>query len=75
MLTSATSTSQSKGAVRRLKRLLAELDYVERRVFEIRTGVPVRRPKISRSVEGSSSLRSLTVAGPRPICGVECTLI
>ncbi len=51
MLTSATSTSQSKGAVRRLKRLLAELDYVERRVFEIRTGVPVRRPKISRSVE------------------------
>jgi hypothetical protein len=51
MLTSATSTSQSKGAVRRLKRLLAELDYVERRVFEIRTGVPVHRPKISRSVE------------------------
>ncbi len=51
MLTSAISTSQSKGAVRRLKRLLAELDYVERRVFEIRTGVPVRRPKISRSVE------------------------
>jgi hypothetical protein len=51
VLTSATSTSQSKGAVRRLKRLLAELDYVERRVFEIRTGVPVSRPKISRSVE------------------------
>jgi hypothetical protein len=50
-MTSATSTSQSKGAVRRLKRLLAELDYVERRVFEIRTGVSVRQPKISRSVE------------------------
>ena len=49
MLTSA--TSQSKGAVRRLRRLLAELDYVERRVFEIRTGVPARRPKINRSVE------------------------
>ncbi len=56
MLTSATSTSQTKGAVRRLKRLLAELDYVERRVFEIRTGVPVRRPKISRSVEDLEQL-------------------
>jgi hypothetical protein len=51
VLTSATSTSQTKGAVRRLKRLLAELDYVERRVFEIRTGIPAHRPKISRSVE------------------------
>jgi hypothetical protein len=56
VLTSATSTSQTKGAVRRLKRLLAELDYVERRVFEIRTGVPVRRPKISRSVEDLEQL-------------------
>ncbi len=56
MLTLATSTSQTKHAVRRLKRLLAELDYVERRVFEIRTGVPARRPKISRSVEDLEQL-------------------
>jgi hypothetical protein len=52
MITSA--TSKTKGAVRWLKRLWAELDYAERRAFEIRTGVPVhpsRRTQISRTVD------------------------
>jgi len=37
-----------------LKRVVAEFDYVQRRLFEIRTGVPAhaeRRPRISRSID------------------------
>ena len=52
MLTSA--TSNSKGVVKRLKRLRSELGYAQRRVFEIQTGVsarPGRRAKISRTVD------------------------
>jgi hypothetical protein len=52
MVTSA--TSRTGRAVRRVKRIVAELDYVQRRQFEIRTGVPARperSPRISRSVE------------------------
>ncbi|HYB29057.1 MAG TPA: hypothetical protein VEF89_20765 [Solirubrobacteraceae bacterium] len=52
MTTSA--TSRTGRAVRRVKRVVAEFDYVERRLFEMRTGVPARaerRPRISRSIE------------------------
>ena len=52
MLTSA--TSRTKHAVRRLKRLWSELDYAQRRSFELQTGVPAgtgRRTPISRSVD------------------------
>jgi hypothetical protein len=51
----ATATaSKSTRAIRRLKRLWAELDYAQRRSFELRTGVPVganARQRISRSVD------------------------
>ncbi|HEY4825616.1 MAG TPA: hypothetical protein VIH85_02565 [Solirubrobacteraceae bacterium] len=49
MKTSA--TSRIKRAARRAKRLWSELDYAQRRVFEMRTGVPLTRPNISRSVD------------------------
>jgi hypothetical protein len=52
-MTTATA-SKTKRAFRRLKRLWAELDYAQRRTFEIQTGVPVgggERPRISRSVD------------------------
>jgi hypothetical protein len=45
------ATSRIKRAARRAKRLWAELDYAQRRVFEMRTGVPLTRPNISRSVD------------------------
>jgi hypothetical protein len=46
--------SRTKRVIRRIKQVWDELGYAQRRMFEIRTGVPVRpneRPKISRSVE------------------------
>lgn len=48
------TTSQTKRIVRRVNRLRSELGYAQRRMFEIRTGVPVREHeprKISRSVD------------------------
>ena len=48
------ATSQTKRVVKRVNRLRSELGYAQRRMFEIRTGVPVgpREPrKISRSVD------------------------
>jgi hypothetical protein len=48
------TTFQSKSLFRRLKRLWGELGYVQRRVFEIQTGVPTRpdrRPRISRTID------------------------
>jgi hypothetical protein len=45
------ATSRIKRAARRAKRLWSELDYAQRRVFEMRTGVPLTRPNISRSVD------------------------
>jgi hypothetical protein len=45
---------RTKRAIRRIRQVWSELGYAQRRLFEIRTGVPVRfgqRPKISRSVE------------------------
>ena len=51
----ATATaSKSTRAIRRLKRVWAELDYAQRRSFELQTGVPIgarRRAQISRSVD------------------------
>ncbi|HTX10163.1 MAG TPA: hypothetical protein VME22_16200 [Solirubrobacteraceae bacterium] len=52
MFTSA--TSRTKQAVKRLKRLWGELDYAQRRSFELQTGVPTgarRRARISRSID------------------------
>ena len=49
MKTSA--TSRIKRAARRAKRLWSELDYAQRRVFEMRTGVPLTRPNVSRSAD------------------------
>ena len=50
----ASATSKTGRVVKRLKRLWGELDYAQRRSFEIQTGVPVgtgKRRKISRSVD------------------------
>jgi hypothetical protein len=49
-----TATSRIKRVARRVKRIWSELDYAQRRMFEMRTGVPARaqrRPRISRSVD------------------------
>jgi len=35
--------ARAKSIMRRLKRVWAELDYAQRRLFEIRTGVPLTR--------------------------------
>jgi hypothetical protein len=59
MLTSA--TSKAGRVVKRLKRLWGELDYAQRRSFELQTGVPVgtgRRRRISRSVDELERLYS-----------------
>jgi len=48
------ATTQTKRIVKRVNRLRSELGYAQRRMFEIRTGVPVRTHeprKISRSVD------------------------
>lgn len=50
----STATSRTKRAFRRLKRLWMEMEYAQRRSFELRTGVPVgadRGPKICRTVD------------------------
>lgn len=52
MLTSA--TSKTGRVVKRLKALWGELDYAQRRSFELQTGVSAgsgRRRRISRSVD------------------------
>ena len=52
VMTSA--TSRVKRVVRRARRVWAELEYGQRRMFEIQTGVsvrPERRPRISRSID------------------------
>ena len=49
-----TETSRIKRVARRAKRIWSEMDYAQRRMFELRTGVPARadrRPRISRSVD------------------------
>lgn len=48
------TASQIKRLVRRFRRVWAELDYAQRRVFEIRTGVPVgpgKGRRISRTID------------------------
>lgn len=45
---------RAKRAIRRIKQVWSELGYAQRRLFEIRTGVPVparQRPEIIRSLE------------------------
>jgi hypothetical protein len=54
------NASRIRQIISRVTRVWSELDYAQRRVFEIRTGIPTGagesrraggRPKISRSVE------------------------
>jgi len=48
------TTSRIKRTARRLQRIWSELDYAQRRSFEMRTGVPAgarRRATISRTVD------------------------
>ena len=48
------TASQIKRLARRFRQVWSELDYAQRRAFEIRTGVPVRPtqgPRISRTIE------------------------
>jgi len=48
------TADQTKRIARRFRRVWAELGYVQRRVFEIQTGVPVRPadgPRISRTID------------------------
>ena len=48
------TASQVKRLARRFRRVWAELDYAQRRSFEIQTGVPLRRnhgPRISRTID------------------------
>jgi hypothetical protein len=52
-MTNATGSRVSQ-IISRIGQVWAELDYAQRRLFEIRTGIPARdgdRPRISRSVE------------------------
>ena len=60
----ATATqSRIRQAVTEVKRVWAELDYAQRRLFEIRTGVPVisrdQRVRTARTVEELDSLYGL----------------
>jgi len=43
----------TRRAVKRAKQIWSELDYAQRRAFELRTGIPVieRRARIARSRE------------------------
>ncbi|MGH2886082.1 MAG: hypothetical protein ACRDPA_25865 [Solirubrobacteraceae bacterium] len=45
--------SRTRRAVKRVKEIWSDLDYAQRRAFEIRTGIPVieRRARIARSAE------------------------
>jgi hypothetical protein len=46
--------SKTRRAMKSVKGLWSELDYAQKRSFEIRTGIPVRRgsrPHISRSID------------------------
>ncbi|HUA47634.1 MAG TPA: hypothetical protein VMA77_20525 [Solirubrobacteraceae bacterium] len=48
------ATSKTRRVIGRVRRVWAELGYAQRRLFEIRTGIPARperRPRISRSVD------------------------
>jgi hypothetical protein len=40
----ATATGMRQ-AIKRIKRAWAEMDYAQRRLFEIRSGIPVSSPK------------------------------
>ncbi len=46
--------TRTRRAVKRVKQIWSEIDYAQRRAFELRTGIPViepRRARIARSVE------------------------
>jgi hypothetical protein len=45
--------SKTRRQIKRIKEIWSDLDYAQRRAFEIRTGVPVieRRARIARSAE------------------------
>jgi hypothetical protein len=48
------TASQARRLPRRLRRVWSELDYAQRRAFEIRTGIPLgpeKRPRISRTID------------------------
>ena len=48
------TASQARRLLRRLRQVWSELDYAQRRAFEIRTGIPLRaekRPRISRTID------------------------
>jgi BMFP domain-containing protein YqiC len=47
-------TSRTGQAVSRAQRIWAELDYVQRRMFELRTGVPVRTRENRRGSKQAS---------------------
>ena len=40
---------QARQTISRVKRIAAELDYAQRRLLEIRTGVPFTRPEERRA--------------------------
>jgi hypothetical protein len=40
---------QARRTISRVKRIAAELDYAQRRLLEIRTGVPFTRPQERRA--------------------------
>jgi hypothetical protein len=40
-MTNATSTPNIRRAFRRVKQTWSEMDYAQRRLFELRTGIPV----------------------------------
>lgn len=48
------TASQAKRLVRRFRHVWSELQYAQRRSFEVQTGVPLRpakRPRISRTID------------------------
>ncbi len=54
------TTTRIKRAMKRLKAVWSELKYADRRLFEIRTGIPVEkhrdRPRIARRVDELEAL-------------------
>ncbi len=61
--------SRLRRIVSRVSQTWAELDYAQRRLLEIRTGIPnltpPNRPRISRRVSELEALYALEVAGRR----------
>lgn len=48
------TASQTRRLLRRFRQVWSELDYAQRRAFEIRTGIPLgpdRPPRISRTID------------------------